>query len=111
MDLKVSSLIEDFGFTPVTGDIGLDAVVTGVYIGDMLSWVMGRAPEESVWITICGHVNIVAVALLTGVSCIIVSEGAEVTKETIDKAIDEEIPILTTSLTSYEAACLFYERS
>lgn len=38
--------------------------ITGVYIGDLLSWVMGRAKADCAWITIMSNINIVAVASL-----------------------------------------------
>ena len=29
-----------------------DAEVTGGYVGDLLSWVMGRAESDQIWVTI-----------------------------------------------------------
>ena len=40
--------------------------ITGCYIGDLLSWVMGRAPEDSAWLTVMGNINSIAVATLGG---------------------------------------------
>ena len=45
--------------------------ITGCYIGDLLSWVMGRAPEDSAWLTVMGNINSIAVATLADVSCIV----------------------------------------
>lgn len=53
-----------------------DREVTGGYCGDLLSWVMGRAPADSVWITIMSNINVIAVASLADVACIILAEGA-----------------------------------
>ncbi len=102
--ITVAELVEKHGFNIVAGKSGLENNVNGVYIGDLLSWVMGRAGEENAWLTIQGHVNIIAVALLTCVSCIIVCEGAEVDFESKTKADNEDIPILTTKLSTYDAA-------
>ena len=41
-----------------------DRRVEGVYIGDLLSWVMGRAQSGDAWITIMSNRNTVAVAAL-----------------------------------------------
>jgi len=49
--------------------------VRGGYAGDLLSWVMGRAQSDEAWITIMSNPNIVAVATLTDVSCVILCEG------------------------------------
>ena len=32
--------------------------ISGVYIGDLLSWVMGRAKADNAWITIMSNINI-----------------------------------------------------
>ena len=50
--------------------------ITGCYIGDLLSWVMGRAPEDSAWLTVMGNINSIAVATLADVSCIVLVENA-----------------------------------
>ena len=47
--------------------------IKGVYIGDLLSWVMGRAKADDAWITIMSNINIVAVASLADVACIILA--------------------------------------
>ena len=44
----------------------------GCYAGDLLSWVMGRASADEVWVTIMTNLYIVAVATLADVSCVIV---------------------------------------
>ena len=38
-----------------------DRDVSGCYMGDLLSWVMGRAKADNAWITIMSNINIVAV--------------------------------------------------
>lgn len=96
---------EDFFI--LAGEKGLDKEIENIYIGDLLSWVMGKAPENCAWITIQGHINIVAVALLVEASCIIVAEGAEVSEESVAKASEENIPLIKTKLTHYEIAKIF----
>ena len=46
-------------------------LVEGGYCGDLLSWVMGRARSGNAWVTIMTNVNVVAVAALTDVSCVV----------------------------------------
>jgi predicted transcriptional regulator len=94
--MKVSQVAERLGLRQLAGGEGLEAEVSGVYAGDLLSWVMGRAKEKNIWVTIQGHVNVAAVALLTGVSCVVVAEGAEVSQELIEKAAAEEIPLFSS---------------
>ncbi len=81
--------------------------ITGVYIGDLLSWVMGKAKSGDAWITIMSNVNILAVASLTDCSCIVLSEGVTLEDEIIKTANDKDINVLTFSGSSFDGAvCL-----
>lgn len=79
----------------------LDREISGGYASDLLSCVMARAQAGNVWVTLQSHPNIVAVASLLNLSGIIVTEGAPLDPVTIEKANEESIPILTTSLTTF----------
>ena len=79
--------------------------IEGVYIGDLLSIVMSKAKKNYAWITIQTHINIVAIAELLDLSCIIVVENMEVDNDTLDKASELKIPIFTTSESAYQMAC------
>lgn len=84
-----------------------DEEVNGCYIGDLLSWVMGRAEAGNVWITIMTNVNIIAVASLSGVSAIIVAENAEISDDVVKTASAQGINLLHSKLPSYETAVSF----
>lgn len=86
----------------------LEQEVTGGYCSDLLSVVMSRAGEGNVWITLQGHPNIVAVAVLVNLAAIIVTENSQVDDETVEKAREEGVIILTTDLSSYEIAGKLY---
>ena len=76
--------------------------VLGCYAGDLLSWVMGRAQSDDAWVTIMTNVNIVAVAMLADVSCVIVAESAEIEKDVIEKASEKGINLYTSDKTVYQ---------
>ena len=78
--------------------------IRGVYVGDLLSWVMGRAQADNVWLTIMSNLNIVAVATLSDVSCIVLCEGVTLDETVKNTAEAKEINILATDMTAYEAA-------
>ena len=78
--------------------------VTGVYIGDLLSWVMGRANSGDAWITIMSNINIVAVASLADVACIILAEGVVPDENVCATALQKGINIYTSDKTAYELA-------
>lgn len=101
--MKISEVCEKLGLKIlVEGDS--DREVTGGYCGDLLSWVMGRAKADDAWITIMSNINIIAVASLADVSCIILSEGVTVDDDIIATAQQKEINILSSALPSYETA-------
>ncbi len=81
-----------------------DRKVEGVYIGDLLSWVMGRAQSGHVWVTIMSNLNIVAVASLSDVSCILLAEGVVPDSAVVETAMGKDINILASPLSAYELA-------
>ncbi|MBQ1507112.1 MAG: hypothetical protein IIZ36_01650 [Ruminococcus sp.] len=86
----------------VEGD--LEREITGGYIGDLLSWVMGRAEEDSAWLTVMGNINSIAVATLADVSCIVLTENAALDADAKAKAEVHGVNILTTDENSYKTA-------
>ena len=101
--MKLSELSLKLGLANVTKEI-TDCEVTGCYIGDLLSWVMGRAQPGNIWITVQTNVNILAVATLTEVSAIVVPENITVDLPTVSKAETQGLNILKSDKTSYELA-------
>ncbi len=79
-----------------------DREVHGAYVGDLLSWVMGRADEDNVWVTIMSNVNVIAVASLASVACVVLSEGVVLDDDALKKAEQEGTNILSSELASYE---------
>ena len=78
--------------------------IDGAYIGDLLSWVMGRATENSAWVTIMSNSNIVAVATLADVSCIILAEGVSPDEGVAGTAMARGVNILSSAESAYEIA-------
>ena len=81
-----------------------DRGVTGGYCGDLLSWVMGRAPADGAWLTIMSNVNVAAVAALADVACVILTEGVTPDAPLLAKAEMQGINLLGTALSTYECA-------
>ncbi len=87
----------------------VDSPVTGGYCGDLLSDVIANCEPGSLWITRQVHQNIVAVALIKDVSGIIIVQGAVPDKETVSKATEQAIPVLTTRMSAFETAGRVFE--
>lgn len=78
--------------------------VSGAYIGDLLSWVMGRAQSGNVWITIMSNINVVAVASLSDVSCVVFAEGVTPDSDIVNTANEKGINLLRSPLAAFDVA-------
>ena len=76
----------------------------GCYCGDLLSWVMSRAKENDVWLTVMGNINSIGVAVLADVACIVLTENASLDDDAKKRALENDVIILTTSKNSYQIA-------
>lgn len=81
-----------------------DRPVEGGYCGDLLSWVMGRAPAGGAWLTIMSNVNVAAVAALSDTACVVLAEGVIPDPPLLDKARAQGITLLGTDLSVFDCA-------
>ena len=102
--MKVADLTNLESFRLAAGASGIQKEIQNVYICDLLSQVMGKAEANSAWITIQTHLNIIAVAALIELSCVIIPEGNALEQATAEKADEEGIPVICTDMTAYEVA-------
>ena len=107
--MTVRELTESGLFEPIVLPDG-EREITGVYIGDLLSWVMGRAGSGDAWITIMSNANILAVATLADTACIILAEGVMPDDGVADIAAQKQINLLRSKYSAYETAVLLHER-
>ncbi len=103
--MKVSELAEKLNMDILTEGNGSSKDIKGMYICDLLSWAMSHAQKGDAWVTVHTHVNIIAVAVMADISCIIIPEGIEVEDATLKKAAQEGIEVLSTKKTAFEIAC------
>lgn len=107
--MKVSDLMEKFDLRLFSGREGLDNLVTGGYVSDLLSDVMGNASENEVWITLQTHVNVLAIASLKDLAAVILVKGLEPDADTLSRSEEEGIPLLGTDMGTFEMAGKLYE--
>ncbi len=100
--MRVRDLVEHYGLGVEAGAKGLDRMVSSGYCGDLLSEVISHAGNGSVWITVQGHQNIVAVAILRDLAAVIIASGNRPDEATCEKAEREGIPLLTFPGTTYD---------
>jgi hypothetical protein len=106
--MKLQEIIDSLSLKVETPSAGLDKEVSGAYVSDMMSDVMGNAKEGFLWITIQVHLNIIAVASLKNLSGIILVNNRVPAEDTLKKAIEENIPIMTTPLSAFDLVGMLY---
>ena len=106
--MTVNELLAATGWKSVILPDG-DREITGGYCGDLLSWVMGRADSGDCWFTIMSNKNVVAVAQLTDVACVVFTEDVEPDAEMIAAAQSHDINLLISPLATYAAAAKLSE--
>ena len=109
ISMKVSELVATGECRALTLPEG-EREIGGVYIGDLLSWVMGRASADEAWITIMSNINVVAVASLADTSCVLFAEGVVPDDNVIQTATEKGINLLVSDKSAYELAVLLHER-
>ena len=99
--MKITDIITGLNLKVISGHNGLTNEITGGYVSDLLSGVMGNAKEGQVWITLQTHQNIIAVGSLKDLSAIIIVKGLIPEADTIEKSNIENIPVLSTELDTF----------
>lgn len=97
-------LAEKLNLTIINMGEGKTRTINGVYCCDLLSIVMGRAKADDAWITVMGNVNSIAVAVLSDVSCIILSENMQLDIDGMAKAKGQDVCVLASELPTFEIA-------
>jgi len=82
------------------GDLGKE--IHGCYCSDLLSHCMSNIEANNLWITVQVNINIVAIAVLTELAAIIISQDMCVEESVLNKAKEENITILKSNMPSYE---------
>jgi predicted transcriptional regulator len=92
-----------------TGGADMNRMVEGGYVSDLLSDVIAGSKEGDLWITLQLHQNIVAVAFLNNLAGIVIVGGREPDPDTLRKAEEQSVPIMVSSMPTYELAGKLYE--
>jgi len=106
--MTVQQLVEKLNLKVYSGSKGLDKSISGGYVSDLLSDVMGNARENQVWITLQTHKNVMAIASLKDLSAVILVKGLQPDADTLAQSEEENIPILGTNEQSFEMSGKLY---
>ena len=86
-----------------------DAAATGVYVGDLLSDVMGHAGEDCALVTIQNHLNTIAVCTLVGCTVLVICHGRPIPPDMAEGAAREGVAVVVTPLSQYAVALALKE--
>ncbi|MBN1615364.1 MAG: serine kinase [Deltaproteobacteria bacterium] len=106
--MDIEAVIGSLNLEVLSGKERLKTEVRGGYTGDLLSDVMANSKEGDLWITRQTHPNIVAVASLKEHAGIILVAGSEPAGETLERAANENIPIMVSELSGFEVTGRLY---
>jgi hypothetical protein len=101
--MKINDLKDKLDYTPLWDDYPDGDILAG-YTSDLLSDVMGNAPDDSVLITIQAHKNTVAVASLAGISTIVLCNNRSAPDDMIKSAREEDIAVFRTNDNQFTAS-------
>ena len=100
--MTVKELVELIEGTDMTPEASKETPVSCGYTCDLLSWVMAHGEEGMAWVTVQTHLNVIAVAALAEMACVILPEDITMEPDVLAKANAEEMCVLTSPLTAYE---------
>lgn len=92
--MKTTDLSIKYGFT--TLNFAKDREISTGFCGDLLSVVMSKAPEDSVWFTVMNNINVIAVATLADVSAVVICD-AEVSEDLVTKAKENDVNLYSSN--------------
>lgn len=107
--MNVHELAKKCGFTYFSGENLEAGTVSGAYCCDLLSWVIGRASEGEALVTVMSNANVMAVAVMADLPCVILTEGVAPDETALKKAQENNIIVLSSSQNTYHTAILIHE--
>lgn len=83
--------------------------IFGCYISDLLSDVLAHAEPGVLWVTIQTHRNVVSVASMKDIAAVLITCGRKPDAAVIAEAEQEGLVLLSTALSTYQAAGKLWE--
>jgi hypothetical protein len=106
--VNVAEAAKKLDGTLVAAAAAVEREIQGGFASDLLSDVMGNSREGDVWVTLQKHANIVAVAQLNGLAAIVLVNGRKPEPDTLARAEELSIPIISTPMQAFEAVGILY---
>ena len=99
--MTIKDLLPRIEGTLLTENSDLSRDISTGYACDLLSWVMARGQPGMAWVTAQLHLNVIAVAALHEMSCVILPEELRMDEGALSKAQEEGIAVISSPLNAY----------
>lgn len=106
--MTVKDLIKKGDFKLLNEGNHSERKITQPYCCDLLSVAMAKMPSGSLWVTVMGNMNTLAVAALTDAAGVLLAEGGNLDEAALNKAKEQGITVLFTELPIFQAAQIVY---
>jgi len=100
--MTIENLADKLNLERLSGETDRD--IEYCYISDLLSRVLGSCQPGDIWITVQSSLNMVAVAVMTDASCVILPEGLTAPDNVIEKANEEDFTIFSSDESAFSLA-------
>ncbi|MFA7056408.1 MAG: hypothetical protein WC155_02450 [Candidatus Cloacimonadales bacterium] len=108
--IKLTDYLAKIEHEVINSEVDINSVkLDSGYVSDLLSDVMGSAKEKMAWFTIMKHMNVIAVASMVDIPCIVFGKNTTLEQAVIDKAVEEGIVLIKTPLSVFAAAGELYK--
>jgi len=107
--MRLSDVVRELDLTVVSDGGDIDREITGGYASDLMSDVIAHATEGNLWITLQVHLNVVAIASMREIGAVVLTQDRQPLPETVEKAKEEGVPILVSSLPAFELIGRLYQ--
>lgn len=100
--MTISELMAGIEATALNPEVSDGREVSCGYVCDLLSWVMARGQAGMAWVTVQTHLNVIAVASLHDMACVVLPDAIKMEEGPLLKASQEGILVLSSPLCAYE---------
>ena len=107
--MKIAEVARILGAAVLCGESRLNEEVRAAFGADMMSDVLAFMDEDTLLLTGLVNLHVIRTAEMLDLKCIVFVLGKMVTAEMLERAKEENIALLTTDKSLYQASGILYE--
>ncbi|MBS7307485.1 MAG: hypothetical protein KIG43_05420 [Eubacteriales bacterium] len=108
--MKISDVVEVLGCSVICGEQFLDLEVDNAFGSDMMSDVLAYVKPTTLVLTGMVNSHVIRTAEMLEIRCILFVRGKVVTEDLIEHAKQNDLVLLSTPMTLYEACGKLYSK-